>query len=133
MDLKAHQPILFFDSDCVLCSRIVNFILKNEKSQSLKFASLQGEVFQELQKSYEIPDGVDSTILLENGQVSIESKAAISLGKYLKAPYSFVSIFKIIPSFILDALYKFIARNRYDWFGTCAFVPEAGDRYIQSL
>jgi len=131
MDLKSQQPILFYDSDCVLCSRVVNFVLTNERENTLKFASLQGEVFQELQKLHSIPEGVDSTILFENDQVYIESAAALNLCKYLKAPFSLLAIFKILPSFFSDKVYQWIARNRYNWYGTCEFVPGAGARYLQ--
>lgn len=127
----SKQPILFFDSNCVLCSRVITFILRHEKNKTLKFASLQGEVFQALKENYDIPLGVDSTILYEEGEIFIESRAALKLCKYLKTPYSFLVIFKIFPSFISDRVYKWIARNRYDWFGTCEFIPETASRYLQ--
>jgi predicted DCC family thiol-disulfide oxidoreductase YuxK len=55
------------------------------------------------------------------------SDAAIAIARGLKAPWTLLGVARIIPRPIRDALYRFVARNRYRWFGkrdTC-MVPTA--------
>lgn len=107
--------ILYFDGFCHLCHGSVQFVLRHEKNQDLKFATIQGERAQR-----EFPaelNSEDSLVLEENGEFFIRSAAALRLIKYLKWYCWPLNIFWVVPRFINDAVYKWVARNRYGWFG----------------
>ena len=113
-----HRSILLFDGHCNMCNSSVQFVLKHEKREQLSFASLQSDAGREILAHYNIdPKEVDSVVLIENEKAYIKSSAALRASKYLKGLYPILFGFIIVPSFIRDLVYDFIARNRYKWFG----------------
>jgi predicted DCC family thiol-disulfide oxidoreductase YuxK len=113
-----HKTILLFDGYCNFCSNTVQFILKHEKNNALFFASLQSETGVELLNRYHIdPAKTDSLVLIENDRAYVKSSAALRVSKHLKGLYPALSAFMIVPPFIRNWVYDFIARNRYKWFG----------------
>ena len=128
MDRKnTHNVILLFDGYCNLCNGCVKFVLKHEKNDLVSFASLQSEAGEKLLKQFNIdPKVTDSLVLIENNTASIKSAAALKLTKYMKGLYPLCMGFMIVPPFIRNWVYDFIARHRYRWFGksdTC-MVPD---------
>lgn len=112
------KPILLFDGYCNLCNNSVQFILKHEKNTDLVFTSLQSETGKELLKQYNInPLKLDSLVFIKKNIVYTKSSAALRLTPYLKGLYPILYSLLIIPSFIRNAIYDYIARNRYKWFG----------------
>jgi len=113
-----HKPILLFDGYCNFCNSTVQFIVKHEKNQELRFASIQSPAGAELLKHYQIdPSKTDSLVLIENDQAYVKSAAGLRITKYLKGLYPLLMGFIAVPPFIRNAVYDFIARNRYKWFG----------------
>lgn len=128
MDIEAsHKIILLFDGYCNLCNGCVKFVLNHEKNSLITFASLQSETGEKLLAKYHIDPGVtDSLVLIEHGKVYIKSSAALRLSKYMKGFYPLCMGFIIVPPFIRNWVYDFIAKHRYKWFGksdTC-MVPD---------
>ena len=129
------QRIVFFDGVCNLCQRSVQFILTHDPKAIFSFASLQGEVAKKILSSHQLDAGkMNSLVLLENGHVYIRSTAALRVAKQLSGIWTILYVFIIVPPFIRDAVYDWIARNRYRWFGkqeTC-WLPrtEWKDRFL---
>ena len=79
---------------------------------------MQSDLAQELMKKYEIVNvGVDTFLLVKNGQCFVFSSAALEISKDLTGYWYIFNIFKLIPASIRDFLYKVFARNRYALFG----------------
>ena len=115
---NAGKSVLLFDGYCNLCSGSVVFILKRERKDTFRFASLQSAFAQNLLEEYRINgEAPDSIILIENNKVYYQSTAALRIVKQLKWPWPLIYGLIIIPRFIRDPVYGFIARNRYKWFG----------------
>jgi predicted DCC family thiol-disulfide oxidoreductase YuxK len=113
-----NKTILLFDGYCNLCQSSVKFVLKHEKKPELYFTSLQSETGVQLLKHYSIdPNKTDSFVLIESNKVFVKSSAALRVLKYLKGLYPLGFGFIIVPQFIRNSLYNFIAKNRYKWFG----------------
>lgn len=113
-----NKTILLFDGYCNLCQSSVQFVLKHEKKPEIYFASLQSESGIKLLNYYGInPNKVDSLVLIENNKAFIKSSAALRVLKYLKGMYPLGFGFIIIPDFIRNVVYDFIAKNRYKWYG----------------
>ncbi|KAB7671804.1 thiol-disulfide oxidoreductase DCC family protein [Bacillus sp. B1-b2] len=108
--------IILFDGVCNLCSHTVTFIIKRDPNSLFSFTSIQGKTGEKLIKDYHIPN-VDSVILIKNGKYYIHSDAVLEICLHLGKAWRFFYILKIIPKFIRDPLYEFVARNRYKWFG----------------
>jgi predicted DCC family thiol-disulfide oxidoreductase YuxK len=113
-----QSKIVFFDGICVLCNRSVDFLLKRDKKRLLKFASLQSECAKTLlAKEMEPVAGLESVVFLENGKIFTESTAVLRICTYLPFPWSLFSGMLILPRLIRDPAYRWIAKNRYRWFG----------------
>jgi predicted DCC family thiol-disulfide oxidoreductase YuxK len=117
--------VVFFDGVCNLCNSSVNFIIERDKKNVFRFASLQSSFGAKYATT--ALGNYDSVILLEGDKVYYRSDAALRILKHLGGIYSWAYCFIIIPKFLRNAVYDFIARHRYQWFGkseTCR-VPTA--------
>jgi len=132
------MSIILFDSECLLCNQSVQFILKHDRNEAFRFASLQSKVGQQLLKKHQFPYQYnESIILIENGKAYIKSTATLRIVKKLNGPWKLLYIFKFIPRRIRNIAYDYIAKNRYNWFGkqnTCMMMsPEIKRRFIDEF
>lgn len=83
------------------------------------FAPLQGKAGQQIIKHYNIDTSKTDSILLysEEKGLKIKSSAAIAIASKLGFPRSVLTIFLIVPPFIRNWVYDYIAKNRYKWYG----------------
>jgi predicted DCC family thiol-disulfide oxidoreductase YuxK len=110
--------VILFDGVCNLCNWWVRFILKHDKNNVFKFASLQSKYGTQLLAHYNLPSTPLETILLYDGkELYSHSDAIIRISNKLAGIYKVGSIFRYIPRSIRDFLYKIIARRRYGLFG----------------
>lgn len=130
----AAQAVIFFDGVCNLCNGAVQFVIERDRKNYFKFAALQSDFAINKLSNYslQVKQG-DSFVLLENGKVYEQSTAALRVAKRLNGLWLLLYVFIIIPPFIRNWVYKFIARNRYKWFGrqeTCWVpTPELRSRF----
>ncbi len=119
MDLSTISfPIILFDGVCNVCSGAVQFVIKHDPKHQFRFASLQSELGKQIlaENKLNTPE-VDSIVLWEDGKVSIKSTAALKIARKLNGLWPSLYGFMIIPAFIRNAVYDWVARNRYQWFG----------------
>lgn len=116
--LARKQPIVLFDGGCHLCSSSVRFLIRNNNSGDLNFAALQSEtasqVFLLAGKSFH---NTDTLLLIQDNILNSYSTAALKLAIHLGFPWRLFGIFMLVPAVIRDAIYRYVARNRYKWFG----------------
>ena len=111
------HSIVFYDSACPLCSRVVRFILRHEKNDELRFSALQGKFAKSFFASKGINELDLSTFyLFKNEKLYQKSTAALRLLTYLKWYLLFLNIFWVLPRVIRDFFYMIISRNRYRIF-----------------
>lgn len=116
--IVAMQTVIFFDGLCNLCNGAVQFTIERDKQNLFRFASLQSAYAAEKLTPFNIAsENLDSFILLENGRVYLRSSAALRVAKKLNGLWPLLYGFIIVPGFIRDAVYNYIAKNRYKWFG----------------
>ncbi len=118
MKNETTHPILLFDGVCNLCNASVQFVLKRDTEGQFRFASLQSEAAQELLRQFpEAPAGINTVVLIENGQLYTKSDAALRAAKRLPGPWPLLYGFILLPRSLRNLVYDWIARNRYRWFG----------------
>ena len=116
--MKNKHKIILFDGVCNLCNATVNFVIKRDKNGVFRFAALQSEIGKELALEFNIDTSQsDSIILIDNEKCYIKSSAALHISKQLSGGYPLLFGFMIIPTFIRNWVYDFVARNRYQWYG----------------
>jgi len=112
------KSIILFDGVCNLCNSAVNFIIKHDQKKHFLFASLQSDVAKEILLQFHLEKtDFSSIILIKNNIYFDKSTAALLISKELNGGYQLIYYLIIIPKFIRDFVYKFIANNRYKWFG----------------
>ena len=118
MNKQSTHSIIIFDGVCNLCNGAVNFVIKRDPRNVFKFTPLQEKQGVLLLKKHAVDSRkLDSIVLIENGNVYIKSSAALRIAKKLSGLWPLFFVLLIIPSFIRDGVYDFIAKNRYKWFG----------------
>lgn len=116
--MAATHFIVLFDGVCNLCNGAVQFIIKNDKKDMFRFAALQSETGRKLLATHQLQHGkIDSIVLIKNDKAFIKSTAALHIAKELSGIWKLAYYYIVFPKFIRDAVYDFIARNRYGWFG----------------
>lgn len=130
-----QNPVVLFDGVCNLCNASVQFLIRRDKHEQLRFASLQSEFGQEILRKFNLPEkDFNSFIFLENEKIYLRSAAALRIATYLGGFWRVFQVFWLVPSFIRDAIYNFIAKNRYKWFGKkneCMLPsPELRERFL---
>ena len=131
-----QQPTILFDGVCNFCNGAVNFAIRHDKKGIIKFAPLQSAIGQQLLKQYNLPtDEMNSFVFIDNNSAYTQSTAAIKVCGYLNGLWPMCKGFLIVPKFIRDGLYNWIAKNRYKWFGekeSCMIpTPDVRARFLQ--
>ena len=130
------HAIVLFDGVCNLCNQTVNFIIDHDPTGHFKFAALQDESVQPLLNRFDLsPDYLDSIVLIQNGRLHRDSAAALRIARRLTGAWPLLYAFLIVPPPIRDGVYRWIARNRYRWFGkreSCRIpTPELASRFLR--
>ncbi|MBK3495240.1 DUF393 domain-containing protein [Viridibacillus sp. YIM B01967] len=111
--MTSHQnTILFYDGSCGFCQWAVQFVLKHERNHEILFAPLQGETAKTT-LSPNLTKNLDSVVVKAPSGIMTESEAVFYLLPYLKVPFSLFVVFKLIPLFVRNPVYRLIARNRH--------------------
>ena len=137
MDAKADiaGPIILFDAECILCSANAQFVLTHDRKKRFRLAAMQGELGSGLYRRFGIdPTNPDSIIVVDGDKMLRDSDAVLAIYAGLDWPWKALGLFRLVPRFIRDPLYLFVARNRYRIFGkreSCWLPsPEFRDRLL---
>ena len=117
---EASAPLLLlFDGDCLLCDGVVQWLAAHDPHNRLRFASLQSGLGQCLLQAHGLPaDYRASIVAIAEPTVWQESAAVLRILQALGGGWQVPALVgRLIPRFLRDALYRFVARNRYSWFG----------------
>ena len=110
--------MILFDGVCNLCNGAIQFIIRRDKKNIFRFASLQSDVARNMLTSAGLPsDKLDSIIVIKNNRVYRESDAAIEIAKEFSGAWKVLAGLRIFPRFLRDPAYRLIAANRYRLFG----------------
>ncbi len=113
-----NQHIILFDGVCNLCNTSVQFVINRDPKHRFNYAPLQGDTAKDLLAISGSPGlDLDSVVLVEDGKVYDRSTAALRIARKLTGGWPLLYGFIIVPKFIRDGVYNWIAKNRYRWFG----------------
>ena len=118
-NLPKDKKIILFDGVCNLCDSTVQFIIRHDKKDVFRFVALQSDLGQEIAKYLGIDiSKTDSIILYEPGRAYYyKAEAAINIAKGLGSVYSLMGLFSVLPKSLSNAVYDYVAKNRYKWYG----------------
>lgn len=111
-------PIVFFDGVCNLCNGAIDWLVRHDRMRQIQYASLQGTTAAQIVPDHLSDGDPDSILVWVDGAVLSRSDAVLKILSYLSPGYRFLAATgKIVPRFLRDSIYKWVARNRYRWFG----------------
>lgn len=124
---------MIFDGECVLCSHTVQFVLRHERDEVIRFATTQSAAGREIaeRNGISVADLDLTFVLVEDGRAWARSDAALRVARHLRAPWNWLAVLRFVPRALRDLAYSAIARHRYRLFGrrdTC-FMPAPSERH----
>jgi predicted DCC family thiol-disulfide oxidoreductase YuxK len=125
-----------FDGVCVLCSHWVSFVLRRDRQGLYRFAAMQTATGRTLLIEHGIdPDDPNSFLLFEQGRGYTDTDAIVRVLRSFGGGWKIASaLVAVVPRFVRDPLYRWIARNRYRLFGrhdVCIVPgPQTADRFL---
>ena len=118
------QPIILYDGVCGLCNSTVNWVIRHDRRDMFRFAPLQSAAARQILNAAGLDaDDLQSVCLVVQGRILTKSRAFFGITAELGFPWAMLRLARIVPSSIADAIYDWIARNRYSWFGRRAECP----------
>lgn|SRR5262245_14729802 len=117
---------VYFDGHCNLCNRFVDFLISRDSKHQLRFAPLQGDTAA-ARLPAEYHEKLGTVVVEHEGHFWMRSSAAIRAVAMLGGWYKLSLLLLVIPKFLRDFVYRYVARHRYLWFGrrdTCRLPNE---------
>ncbi|SET95532.1 thiol-disulfide oxidoreductase DCC family protein [Paenibacillus sp. NFR01] len=130
-----NKTVVLIDGVCHLCQGLVRFIVRRDPQGHCLFAPLQSEIGAELMQKARLDAGqLNTVVVMENGTVYTESGAVLRIFRRLRFPWPAAYAFVLVPVPLRNAVYRYVARNRYRWFGrdeACLLpTPEVRKRFL---
>ena len=128
-------PVLLFDGHCNFCNAWVKLIVNRDNSKKILFAPLQSPVGRKMLEEHQIDvNYADSLVFFEDEGFSVSSTSALRIFSYLDGWERHLQLLAVVPRPLRDAVYHFIAKYRYKWFGRseqCMIpTPELKERFL---
>ena len=121
MSGDSPDTIIFFDGYCVVCNKLVDFLLTRDSGGLFSFAALQSSYAEDTLPKHGYPvqtiQDLDNVVYLKAGKIKIKSDAILSITADLGGAYRLFSLFYVIPRFFRNRIYDEFTRHRYGWFG----------------
>ena len=115
--IPSNKEILLFDGVCNLCDKFVQFVLYHDDKEQFIFASLQSSIGQQLLKKYKLDSDLNTVVLISKENAYTHSDVALKVGIALGGWMNVSYLCYLIPKFMRDMIYNWIAANRYRLFG----------------
>lgn len=126
------SAIWLFDSECALCDFGVQYTLSYECAPAINFVSIQSEEGRAIAIEHGVsPDDPSTFLFIHGGQAFEKSDGVFALINHLKGPVRLLRVGRIVPHFLSDLIYDFVARNRYLIFGRtdACIVPDPSTKH----
>lgn len=109
--------LILYDGSCGLCNRAVQWLLLRDKQDRFRFCALESASGKAIVSKAPLHiRQSDSIILQANNQFYHQSTAVLKAGIALGGRYRAFAIFLLVPRFLRDWVYRFVARNRKRWW-----------------
>lgn len=137
MDSPGSTTLVLYDGVCGLCDRFVQFLLRRDHADALRFAPLQSELGTQLAARHgrDAHDLDTVCVIVHYGdpakeQMFIRSRAVLHAVAALGGPWRALGWLRIVPTAVADLVYNIVARLRYRLFekrtAACAVPPPGG-------
>ncbi|HEY9384608.1 MAG TPA: DCC1-like thiol-disulfide oxidoreductase family protein [Gemmatimonadales bacterium] len=112
-----NGPIIYFDGLCNLCDGFVRFLVARDRRGRYRFAPLQGDTARTRLEGRFTGNELETLVLEEPRRFRIRSDAALEILSGLGGLWHLAVVLRIVPRPLRDALYDYVARKRFAWYG----------------
>jgi predicted DCC family thiol-disulfide oxidoreductase YuxK len=106
--------VIVYDGECSFCSGVVKFIRRHDRRGIFTYIPLQNEEAKSILRVAGLPVSENGTVVYKRADKHyLRSSAALHILKDLGGLWRILFIFIVVPPFIRDGVYRFIARNRH--------------------
>ncbi|MBN4060903.1 DUF393 domain-containing protein [bacterium AH-315-I18] len=110
----SKPAIIIFDGQCAMCSNSVQFMIRNDKRNCLKFAASESTIGKQIKAAFNLDTmAKGSMVFIKNGVAHTHSDAVLRSAGELGYPWKLAKVFLIIPKCLRDVMYGFVSRNRH--------------------
>ena len=113
--ISKKHPVIAFDGVCNLCNGFIQWLIKKDKKKQFRYTTLQSSEGSLLKDAVDV-DG-DSVLLVYEEKIYLLSDVGLKCASILGGVWSVASWLRYLPKGFRDFIYKWIAKNRYKWFG----------------
>ncbi|MGB2404596.1 MAG: thiol-disulfide oxidoreductase DCC family protein [Flavobacteriaceae bacterium] len=126
------KPLLiFFDGPCVFCHFWVRQLCRWDKHDQLRFTTLDHPLVDTIATAHNMDlRTIDSVIVWDqNDTIAIEAQSTFMILNRLGGLWKLLTVFKLLPKTLTNGIYRFVAKNRYPWFGKFDHCPLPEKKY----
>ncbi len=129
------EKLVLYDGECGLCDRFVQSLIRRDKKSVFHFAPLQGATAQHVRQLHpKLPETLSTMGYLRSGTLLLRSRAAFAIWQDLGGGWKILAAFRILPTFLTDAVYRAVAAVRYKIWGradACQLPdPDVAERFL---
>jgi len=117
--LPDRAVLVLYDGVCAMCNGIVRFLLARDPEDRFRFAALQSELGREVVRARGgDPDEISTLYVITapgraGEKMMVRGRAGIRAVTSAGGAWRLLHALRILPTFLLDAGYRLIARHRY--------------------
>lgn len=128
--LPTNKIIVLYDGDCGLCNRAIQILLQEDPKDQFRFVSQQAVLGKSILAHIGFNPNTNDSLVVYHPNVAYytQSQAVFYLCKHGSFKLKLGLVFQLIPKVILDVVYNWIAKNRYNWFGkseSCSMLTDS--------
>ncbi|MDD3446956.1 MAG: DCC1-like thiol-disulfide oxidoreductase family protein [Zavarzinia sp.] len=133
-DPRVDGDLIVFDGHCLLCSGFVRFVSRRDRVGRFRYVTAQSPLGRALYARYGLdPDAMETNIVVIDGRPHVRMASFAAAMAALGWPWRALALAGVLPRFLGDPLYRFIANNRYRLGRRSCPLPSAAlrDRLIE--
>ena len=130
--ISFDHPIMFFDGECIFCSRALQYFIRIDKEELIRYTTLQSDAGKLIMDKLNITKDMETVVLVDQGEYYEKSDVTFRVLRQMKFPYKLLSVFGFVPRFVRDFFYMIIANNRYKIFGKSdqCMIPSTTQKHL---
>jgi predicted DCC family thiol-disulfide oxidoreductase YuxK len=116
---EIRTPVLLYDGECELCAAVVLFMLRHDRTGSLRFAALQSDAARDFLSIRGLrSDDFDSLVYVSDWSgrdrlpALLRTDGALAAASELGGFWAKMALLRTVPRWARDPLYRVIARSR---------------------
>ncbi|KFE54449.1 thiol-disulfide oxidoreductase DCC family protein [Pseudomonas syringae] len=116
--LAPGETVVLFDGVCKLCNGWAKFLIRHDRKQRVRLATVQSPEGQALLAWAGLPaDAFDTMAVIRDNHYWVRSEAFFEVVAQLPGAWPALRLLRIVPRWLRDWMYDRVALNRYRLFG----------------